>query len=99
MEIRIIGTNELLVTGIIKTIDDSMALRGELQKLYEGGVDSIVLKIEDSFAMPSAVIGYLMKLVNRDKVKLKLVAGDVRLYQLLDELSLTESFGVRYSGN
>ncbi len=99
MEIRIIGTNELLVTGVIKTIDDSMALRGELQKLYEGGVDSIVLKIEDSFAMPSAVIGYLMKLVNRDKVKLKLVAGDVRLYQLLDELSLTESFGVRYSGN
>jgi anti-anti-sigma regulatory factor len=99
MEIKMLGTNELLVTGIIKTIDDSMALRGELQKLYEGGVDSIVLKIEDSFAMPSAVIGYLMKLVNRDKVKLKLVAGDVRLYQLLDELSLTESFGVRYSGN
>ncbi len=99
MEIKIFGTNELAVTGIIKTIDDSMLLRGELQKLYEGGADSIVLKIEDSFAMPSAVIGYLMKLVNRDKVKLKLVAGDSRLYQLLDELNLTESFGVRYSGN
>ncbi len=95
MEIRTVGSQELVVTGIIKTIDDSMQLRGELQKLYEGGAQSITLRIEDSFALPSAVIGYLMKLVNRDKVRLTLLAGDNRLYELLEELQLTTFLGAR----
>lgn len=95
MEIRTDGSQELVVTGIIKTIDDSMQLRGELQKLYEGGAQSITLRIEDSFALPSAVIGYLMKLVNRDKVRLTLLAGDNRLYELLEELQLTTVLGAR----
>ena len=93
MEIRTVGSQELVVTGIIKTIDDSMQLRGELQKLYEGGAQSITLRIEDSFALPSAVIGYLMKLVNGDKVRLTLLAGDRRLYELLEELQLVMVFG------
>lgn len=94
MEIRTVGSQELVVTGIIKTIDDSMQLRGELQKLHDGGAKSITLRIEDSFALPSAVIGYLMKLVNREKVKLTLLAGDKRLCELLDELQLVNVFGV-----
>ena len=93
MEIRIVGSQELVVTGIIKTIDDSTQLRRDLQKLYEGGATSITLRIEDSFALPSAVIGYLMKLVNRDKVRLTLLAGDKRLYELLEELQLASVFG------
>ena len=93
MEIRIVGSQELVVTGIIKTIDDSTQLRRDLQKLYEGGATSITLRIENSFALPSAVIGYLMKLVNRDKVRLTLLAGDKRLYELLEELQLASVFG------
>lgn len=93
MEIRIVGSQELVVTGVIKTIDDSTQLRRDLQKLYEAGATSITLRIEDSFALPSAVIGYLMKLVNRDKVRLTLLAGDKRLYELLEELQLASVFG------
>jgi len=93
MEIRIVGSQELVVTGVIKTIDDSTQLRRDLQKLYEGGATSITLRIEDCFALPSAVIGYLMKLVNRDKVRLTLLAGDKRLYELLEELQLASVFG------
>ena len=95
MEIKAVGSQELVVSGVIKTINDSMQLRGELQKLYEGGAKSITLRIEDSFALPSAVIGYLMKLVNRDKVNLTLLAGDNRLYELLEELQLATVFGAR----
>ncbi len=95
MEIRTVSSNEISVTGTIKTIDDSTALRGAIQTLVEGGATSITLRIEDSFAMPSAVIGYLMKMVNRDKVKLSVLATDPRLVELLDELQLTGPFGVR----
>lgn len=98
MEIRAVGNRELAVSGIIKTIDDSMTLREAIQKLVEGGADTLTLRIEDSFAMPSAVIGYLMKLVNRDKVRLTFLASDQRLCDLLEELQLTGTFGVRCIG-
>jgi hypothetical protein len=89
------NATELTVSGNIKTIDDSIALRAAVQKLVDGGCSSVTLRIADSFAMPSAVIGYLMKLVNRDKVQLHVIAGDQRLRELLDELQLSELFGVR----
>ncbi len=98
MEIKIIGNQELSVSGIIKTIDDSMALREAVQKLHDGGASTITLRIEESFALPSAVIGYLMKLVNRDKVRLTLLAGDPRLCELLEELQLIATFGARCTG-
>ena len=97
MEIRTINNRELAVAGIIKTIDDSMALREAIQKPVEEGADSLTLRIEDSFAMPSAVIGYLMKLVNGDKVRLTLLAKDRRLYELLEELQLASVFGASCS--
>jgi hypothetical protein len=97
MEIRTVGSHELVVSGTIKTINDSMCVRDALQKLREDGVTAITLRIEDSFALPSAVIGYLMKLVNREKVKLTLLAGDKRLSELLEELQLTDLFGVSCS--
>lgn len=97
MEIKTMSSNELVINGIIKTIDDSIALREATEKLHESGANAITLRIEDSFALPSAVIGYLMKLVNRNKVKLTLLAGDNRLIELLDELQLRETFGASYS--
>jgi hypothetical protein len=98
MEIKTINNRELSVEGIIKTIDDSMTLREAVQNLVDGGADAVTVRIEDSFALPSAVIGYLMKLVNRDKVRLTLLARDSRLCELLEELQLTAVFGVRSLG-
>lgn len=97
MEVSTNGTSEVIVNGIIKSIDDSMALKAAVKRLHEAGATSIVLKINDSFALPSASIGFLMKLVNHDKVRLNLIAGDKRLVELLDELQLTAMFGVTYS--
>ena len=90
------GKSELTINGTIKSIEDSMALREAVQKLFDSGEAFITLRIVDSFAMPSAVIGYLMKLVNRDKARLAVICGDKRLCELLDELQLTKVFGVSY---
>lgn len=88
------GDNGLTISGNIKSIDDSMALREAVKRLQADGCDGIVLNITDSFSMPSAVIGFLMKLVNHDKVRLSIKAGDPRLGELLDELQLTAAFRV-----
>ena len=93
------GDNGLTISGNIKSIEDSMALRNAVKQLQSDGCENICLNITDSFSMPSAVIGFLMKLVNHDKIRLSIKVGDSRLGELLDELQLTAAFRVTVQRN
>ena len=95
MQIVQSGNNELTISDNIKSIEDGAKIKDAINALKNGGATSIMLKIEDSFSMTSTVIGFLMKLVNIDKIKVQMVVGDPRLYQLLEELSLVHSFNIR----
>ena len=95
MQIELRGNSEIIITGNIKSIDDGMKIKESIGSIQKNGVKSIVIKIKDSFSMTSTVIGYLMKVVNLDKIQLSLIVGDQRLYQLLDELSLVHVLNVR----
>jgi len=98
MQIEDNGASELTITGNIKSIEDSMEIKTAISAVQKRGAKSIQLRIQDSFSMTSTVIGYLMKLVNLDKIPISLLVGDHRLYQLLDELSLVQPFNVRLTG-
>lgn len=97
MHIESNGRNELVIIGNIKSIEDSMDIKNAINGLQKTGAKNIQLRIKDSFSMTSTVIGHLMKLVNIDKIPISLVVGDLRLYQLLDELSLVQPFNVRHA--
>jgi hypothetical protein len=98
MQIERNGSNELTIVGNIKSIEDSIDIKEAINALQNTGAKTLLLRIQDSFSMTSTVIGYLMKLVNLDKVSISLVVGDNRLYELLEELSLIQSFNVRLAG-
>ena len=86
--------SELTITGNIKSIDDYTAIRDQIDKLVSQGIVEISLKITESFSMPSSVIGYLLKLKRKEKLRIKIIAGDQRLVTLLQDLSLIDEFGV-----
>ena len=92
------GGNELTVIGNIKTIEDSLEIKKAIEVLLQRGAKNVVMKIQDSFSMTSTVIGHLMKLVNIDKIPVSVQLGDQRLYQLLEDLSLLQTFNVRLAG-
>jgi hypothetical protein len=92
------GTNELIITGNIKSIEDSQEIKKAMNALKDRGAKNILLRIPDSFSMTSAVIGYIMKLVDIDKCPVSLTVGDPRLYRLFEELSLLQLFNVRQVG-
>jgi hypothetical protein len=98
MQIEKTGSSELTISGNIKSIEDGTAIKEALTALKDGGATSVQLMIRDSFSMTSTVIGFLMKLVNIDKIRVTLYVGDPRLHQLLEELSLEQAFNVRISG-
>lgn len=87
--------NEVIITGNIKTIDDSLHIKDTINGILEQNVRSLHIKIIDSFSMTSTVIGFLMKLVNHDKIPLSMNVYDNRLYVLLEELNLLQIFNVR----
>jgi hypothetical protein len=87
--------SEVTITGNIKTTADYLAIRDLVTELVRAGAGSITLHINDSFSMPSSVIGFFVKLINRDKVQVTMLIQDPRLLELLEELSLAELFGAR----
>ena len=95
MEIKHNSSNELIIIGNIKSIEDSAEIKQAINALQQKGAKNLLLRIQDSFSMTSTVIGHLMKLVNLDKIPVSLVVGDRRLYDLLEELSLIQPFNVR----
>ena len=95
MNIVLGGSNELIISGNMKSIEDSTKIKESVIALKKDGTNSVVLRIQDSFSMTSTVIGFLMKLVNVDKVRVSLIIGDQRLYQLLDELCLVQVLNAR----
>jgi hypothetical protein len=95
MQIEQQGSNEVIIIGNIKSIEDGLKIKETIETLQKNGAKSIALKIKDSFSMTSTVIGHLMKLVNIDKLNISVTVGDHRLYQLLEELSLVQAFNVR----
>jgi len=91
MEIKQNGTM-VEVGGIIKTINDSQVLVDAIKNASRSG--SVVIKINDSFSIPSTVIGELLK-IKDSGVNVNLEVGDDILYELLDDLNLVSTFNVR----
>ncbi|NTV13022.1 MAG: hypothetical protein HGA96_03675 [Desulfobulbaceae bacterium] len=95
MHIEQIGNNELVITGNIKSVEDSIEIKNTINKLVAQSSKFIHLNIKDSLSLTSTAIGFLLKLVHQEKVHLSILVGDKRLYSLLEELSLLQQFNVR----
>lgn len=94
MHIELKSDNEVIITGNIKSVEDSIQIKTTINELLARGSRSIHLKIMDSLSMTSTMIGFLMKVVHQEKVHLLITVGDSRLYSLLEELSLVQQFNV-----
>ncbi|GAB1535474.1 hypothetical protein ADMFC3_11050 [Geovibrio sp. ADMFC3] len=94
MEINV-HDRQVEIKGNIKTLENYMTIKEVVQSMVDRGADSITFIIEDSLSMTSSVIGYLMKLVNVDRIHIHMYIGDDRLIDLMEELSLVQVFGVK----
>lgn len=82
------------IEGNIKSISDFQNIKNLLDTISVDNT-SINLKITNSISITSSIIGYLTKLVYKDKIRLSMEVGNQSLYDLLDELSLISEFNVK----
>jgi len=93
MEVSV-STNTVVITGNIKTISDYQQIKETLDNLTQKH-KHIIIKIQDSISITSSVIGYLNKLVLKDKVDLHIEVGDEQLMELFEDLNLVSLFHVK----
>ncbi len=92
---------EITNKGAIVTIEGNIKSIGDLQKIkfcldnITNQNKSITLEIINSISITSSVIGYLTKLIYKDKIDITMNVKDERLYYLLDELNLISQFNVQ----
>ncbi len=87
----------LHIEGNIKTISDFQEIKNSLDSMSQRE-KSISIKVVDSISMTSSVIGYLVKLIHKDGVRLSVSVGDERLHALLSDLGLVSEFNVKKVG-
>ncbi len=92
MELKTTGS-VLEILGNIKSVEHFQEIKSVLDKMKQNHT-RITLKIPTSFSMTSSVIGYLMKLVHKDNIDLSILAGDIRLINLLKDLGLDTDFKI-----
>ena len=88
-------SQSIKIIGNIKGVMDLNQIKQTIESYRLSNGDKFTIEIIDSFAMPSAMIGYLLKMVEQDKVKLSLHIHDKRLVELLDDLGLMEVFNIQ----
>lgn len=86
--------NRVIISGNIKSVSDYQQIKGTLDVLTQNQ-KHIVIEIEDSISMTSSVIGYLNKLVLKDKIDIEIKVGDVQLMELFEDLNLVSLFKVK----
>jgi len=90
MEISI-NSNIVTIEGNMKSISDFQVIKQGIDSVILNN-KSLVLNIVDSLSITSSIIGYLNKLVLKDKIDLRMNIGDQQLLHLLDDLNLTSTF-------
>jgi hypothetical protein len=90
MEIKKNMDGSIEIDGVIKTIEDVENIKKAIEENMKGS--EVILKINDSFAMPSALIGYLIKLKALQQKNVILRIADEGLYDLMKDVNLEEDF-------
>ena len=86
--------NMAVITGNIKSVSDFQEIKNSLDMLKTNN-STIIVEVKDSISITSSVIGYLNKLVLKDKKTLQLKVGNPQLLELLDDLNLVRVFNAK----
>ena len=87
----------ILIKGNIKGLEDTNEIKQVIESFLLKSEDKFTINLQDSFSMPSAIIGYFMKLTEKEGINLTLKVGDEKLAELLDDLGLTQAFNIKVS--
>jgi len=85
------SSNVVTISGNIKSVGDFQDIKNAVDAVT-ATYKSIAINVVDSLSITSSVIGYLNKLVQKDKIDIRLYVGNEQLLELLSDLNLVSTF-------
>lgn len=86
-----VSNNTLTILGNIKSVADYQTIKSTVDRLANSN-DNINIHIPESISITSSIIGYLNKLILKDKKNLTMSIGNDQLMELLEDLNLKTLF-------
>ena len=95
MEIKSPLRGKVVIEGTIRGMADVAEIKTVISgfQLEEG--DLLEVEITDSFSMPSALIGFLLKVAEQQGCRVNVTVGNEVLAELLEDLGLKSIFHLR----
>ena len=81
------------IDGTIKSVSDSQSIKDALSSCTDANL-AVHITITNSFSVTSSVIGFLLKKVQADRLKLEIKVTDERLYDLFKSINLADILSV-----
>jgi len=89
-----VSNNTLTILGNIKSVADYQTIKSTIDTLAKDNTN-INIRIPESISITSSIIGYLNKLILKDKKNISMSIGSEQLMELLEDLNLKTLFKAR----
>jgi len=87
----LIEKNVVTINGNMKSIVDYQEIKSAIDMVIKEH-KNLTVRIPESISITSSIIGYLNKLILKEKINLNMIVGNVQLLDLLDDLNLQTLF-------
>ena len=86
-----VENNNIIIEGLVRGNSEVAEIKSIVSNTTS---KNIVIVFQDSYVIPSSLIGYLLKSIHDDKIDLSVKVKQHELYELLDRLNLISALKV-----
>lgn len=91
-----VSNSTITILGNIKSVADYQTLKSTIDTVAKNH-DNINIQIPESISITSSIIGYINKLILKDKKNITMSIGSEQLMELLEDLNLATLFKAKKS--
>lgn len=92
MNVRVEGDN-VFIEGLVRGNSEVAEIKSVISNLISSN-KVVTIQFENSYVIPSSLIGFLLKVIHDDKINLNVKVKQKELYELLDRLNLVSALKV-----
>lgn len=90
------SSTQIIIEGNIKSLSDNNELKKSVENSWvDHSSKPIEIHIKDSFIITSSAIGFLIKFIKKDNMKILIYISDSDLYEMLDDMNLIEVLNIK----
>lgn len=86
------------VEGAIKTIEENQKVKSAIDDVIQNDPKAVIdIYLKNTDVITSSLIGFLIKMIYGENLKITIYAGSEKLYTLIEKLNLIDTLNIKKS--